>query len=182
MTAHLPPHAGWPGQEPTQWGPPPTPPKKRKRWPWILGGIVLLFVLVGVVNAGNGGTTPATQNRPGTPSGVDSQRYDAGWAPQAGGPIEETRQQASAAPSGPLTVFGAGTYEVGTGDGQVAPGKYKTQGPEDGDHSCYWARLKNTDGDLESIVANGNAEGPTVVTVGPRDGAFETRCQWTRTG
>jgi hypothetical protein len=86
-----------------------------------------------------------------------------------------------AAPSGPLTTFGSGTYEVGTGDGQVTPGKYRTVGPEAGDFgSCYWARLKDTDGDFDSIIANGNTEGPAVVTISKTDGAFETRCTWTK--
>lgn len=182
MTAHLPPHAGWPGQEPPQWGPPtpPPPPKKPSHWKRnVLTALAILFFGGCAAVVMDGANGQSTQNRPGTPSGVDPGRYSPDPALQPGGITQETARQA---PSGPLTTFGAGTYEVGTGDGQVAPGRYKTPGPEDGDHSCYWARLKNTDGDLEAIIANGNAEGPTVVTVGPRDGAFETRCQWTRTG
>ena len=69
------------------------------------------------------------------------------------------------------------------GDGQVAPGKYRTAGPEAGDFgSCYWARLKNTEGDFDSIITNGNTEGPAVVTIRQDDGAFETRCTWTKSG
>lgn len=45
----------------------------------------------------------------------------------------------------------AGTWEV---PGEVKPGTYTTtaEGP------CYWARLKNFDGELSSILANGNLD------------------------
>lgn len=54
-------------------------------------------------------------------------------------------------PSGPLTSISSGTYDVGTGDGEVAPGKYVAPA---GSSHCYYARLKNTDGDLDSINDN----------------------------
>lgn len=45
--------------------------------------------------------------------------------------------------------IGAGTWEVGT---EVKPGTYLATAAE----NCYWARLKNFDGDLDSIITNGN--------------------------
>ena len=170
MTAHVPPHSPWPGEQPPQqWGPPPTPSRKRRKWPFVLGAIVLLVVLIGVANAGN--EPPRVASSPPSSPG--------GWTGSGSATVRAT--VAPAVPSGPLSSFGSGTYEVGTGDGQVAPGKYKTAGPDGGDYgSCYWARLKDTTGEMGSIIANGNAEGPTVVSIGPRDGAFETRCEWTK--
>ena len=59
-----------------------------------------------------------------------------------------------------------GIYLVGT---DIKPGTYRN-GPE-GD--CYWARLRNTNGDLDSIIANNNG-GNQVVTIKRTDKAFET--------
>ncbi len=64
-------HAYPPHQQP-QWMPPAPPPpaprkEKRKALLALLGGLVLLFVVTGVLNSGDSQTT---QNRPGVPSGV----------------------------------------------------------------------------------------------------------------
>ena len=56
-----------PGQQPYQQQPPPAP-RKRRRWPWILGAIVLLFVIVGVSNSG--GETSSTPAAPPGSTGV----------------------------------------------------------------------------------------------------------------
>jgi hypothetical protein len=75
--------------------------------------------------------------------------------------------------SGPLTTFGEGTYEVGTGDGQVAPGKYKSPGPG------YWARLRSSNG--SDIIANDLKDGPMVLTVLKTDKYVEiSRCTFTK--
>src|SRR5690348_11141865 len=128
-------------QYPPQWTPQVPPKPKRRRWPWIVGGIVLLLVIIGM--AGNKATsTPQVPTAPTWQSVTP-----AATAPAAAPPAQ----------AGPQTSFGSGTFEVGS---DIAPGKYKTTGPEGGLPSCYWARLKNTDGDLGSIIANGNAQGP----------------------
>jgi hypothetical protein len=80
---------------------------------------------------------------------------------------------AQPAPTGPVTSFGAGTYVVGP---DIIPGTYKTAGPVN-TSLCYWARLRDTSGELSSIIANNNISGPTTVTIKPTDGAFQTsRC------
>jgi len=73
------------------------------------------------------------------------------------------------------TLFGEGTFRVPQ---DVKPGTYRTKGGE----GCYWARLKNFSGGLNSIIANGNASGPEVVTIKSTDRGFETNdCgNWTR--
>lgn len=83
-------------------------------------------------------------------------------------------------PSGPVTSFGPGTYVVGT---DIVAGTYKTAGSAS-DSPCYWARLRNTSGELSAIITNGNPEGPTTVTISKSDGAFETSgCQqWHKIG
>lgn len=167
MTQHHPPqpppHGAYPPPYATQ-----APPKKKRRWPWIVGAIVLLFIVVGVANGGGG---QATQNTPGVASGVTS---GSGGAVAQAPAQQEAQQQAPAQLAGS---FGPGTHEVGV---DIQPGKYKTQGGGVGG-SCYWARLKNTDGDFDSIITNGNAQGPTTVTISKTDGAFETTCEsWTK--
>ena len=62
-----PPHyqPGPPGYQPS----PPgyAPPRKKRRWPWIVGGIVAFFVIIGIA-AGAGGNTGPTGN--GGPAGA----------------------------------------------------------------------------------------------------------------
>jgi hypothetical protein len=78
--------------------------------------------------------------------------------------------------AGPLTSFGSGTYEVGV---DIKAGKYK--GTVDDGSSGYWARLKATDGTLDSIIANDLVTGhQTTVTIKKTDAAFETNgITWT---
>lgn len=75
----------------------------------------------------------------------------------------------------PLTTFGAGTYSVGT---EVTPGQYVT----DGTWYCYWERATDTDGSFRSILANGDAEGHTTVTINPEDKVFKVAgsCTFTK--
>jgi len=61
---------------------------------------------------------------------------------------------------------------------EVKPGTYRTRHASDG---CYFARLKGFSGALEDIVANGNADGPVVVTILSTDKGFQSsNCdEWT---
>ncbi|MCA1189238.1 MULTISPECIES: PASTA domain-containing protein [unclassified Saccharopolyspora] len=72
--------------------------------------------------------------------------------------------------------IGDGTYAVGT---DIEPGTYKSAGPSSSVvPMCYWARLKDTSGEFDSIIANNVGEGPATVTIQDGDGAFEVRgCQ-----
>jgi hypothetical protein len=64
--------------------------------------------------------------------------------------------------------------------GTLAPGTWKVTADKSG-LNCYWARLRNFDGDLDSVIANGNiAPGKTFrVTVKAADMGLELRgeCQ-----
>ena len=68
--------------------------------------------------------------------------------------------------------YGSGTYEVGTGPNQIAPGTYRAAA---GSSRCYYERLKNTEGTFSSIIANDGQYdgGPVTVTVKASDGAFK---------
>jgi hypothetical protein len=72
------------------------------------------------------------------------------------------------------TSFGEGTYIVGT---DIEPGTYRNSGSS----GCYFARLSDFTGGLNSIIANGNTDDPTVVTIKPTDAGFESQAcgTWT---
>jgi hypothetical protein len=62
---------------------------------------------------------------------------------------------------------GDGTFIVGPGPGDWAPGTWQTSGAAGGSAgNCYWATLSDLTGGLNSIAANGDITGPTVITVG----------------
>jgi hypothetical protein len=73
---------------------------------------------------------------------------------------------APAAPSG--TIPGDGTFIVGH---DVKAGTYKSSTPDSG--NCYWARLRDDKNTLNSIIANNNSSGQSVVTIRPSDAIFE---------
>jgi ABC-type transport system substrate-binding protein len=70
---------------------------------------------------------------------------------------------------GPLTTVGPGTYEVGTGNGQIAPGKYFAPALSSGP-PCYYARLRNNDGETADIIAEELSHGQIIMTVRASDG------------
>ncbi|MFD5733363.1 hypothetical protein ACFWIY_11075 [Streptomyces sioyaensis] len=86
-----------------------------------------------------------------------------------------------AAAAGPGTTVGQGSYLVGE---DIAAGTYRTGGPAASDIPlCYWARAKDSSGEMGGIIANGTSRGPARVTVTEGE-TFETNgCQrWTKVG
>lgn len=73
------------------------------------------------------------------------------------------------------TIPGTGIFLVGP---EILPGTYRAT-PSSG---CYWERLQGTSGEFHDLIANGNEDGPVVVTISPSDVAFSTsRCgEWNR--
>lgn len=143
---------------------PATPAKRRRRWPWYVGGAVVFLAVIGSCT-GNAGT-PTTYN-PG---------------PLSITPITPTTT--TTPPSGPVTSIGDGTFEIGTGAGQVPAGTYHTTGPDSSNSmGCYFEREKDTSGNMDSIITNDITKGPTTVTISSTDGAFKTQgCSaWTKT-
>lgn len=54
---------------------PPAPqpaPKKHRKWPWVLGGIVALFILVGVAGGGDDSPAPVGHAPAGAPAGNEA--------------------------------------------------------------------------------------------------------------
>lgn len=71
----------------------------------------------------------------------------------------------------------AGIYDEGIllVPGEVKPGRYRAVVPSDS-YGCYYARLKNLDGGIDSIYDNGNGDPgqKMTVTIKKTDKAFET--------
>ncbi len=66
-----------------------------------------------------------------------------------------------------------GMYLVGI---DIAPGRYRGVAGEGIFESCYWARLGSARGDLDSILANDNANGQFYIEVPGSDYALQTGC------
>jgi hypothetical protein len=146
------------------------PPAPKKKWPWVVGGIVGFLVLVSAINGGSK-STPTVGVQPSASGAVNAQPAD-----QA----QLVPSQAPAAPAGPGTTMGAGTYEVGP---DIVPGRYKTQGSgkEGFFGSCYFQRAKNDSGEFSAIISNDFFQGPGSVTV--KKGEFlklTGECVWTK--
>jgi hypothetical protein len=73
------------------------------------------------------------------------------------------------------TSFGEGAYIVGT---DIEPGTYRNSGGT----GCYYERLRDFTGDMNSIIANNNTDNPTVVEIAPSDAGFRSdSCgKWTK--
>jgi hypothetical protein len=77
----------------------------------------------------------------------------------------------------PAGSFSTGKFAVGK---DIAPGTYRTNPVH---VPCYWARLRDQNDSLDSVIANDLAGGPAVVTIAPSDGSFESAADcgtWTR--
>lgn len=79
----------------------------------------------------------------------------------------------------PTTVGGDGEYLVGE---EMRAGTYRTGGPGDS-FGCYWERARNSSGEFDAIIANGNLEGSGRVTVNKGEVFTSTGCQdWKKAG
>lgn len=140
----------------------------------MVGGVILLFIIIGIAN---GGTTPATPAAaPPATSAPAAAAPPATPAPATPAP----QQPAPAAPAGPATTAGDGTYQVGV---DITAGRYKTPGPDKTSvvPNCYYQRAKNDSGSFDAIIANNNSAGPNSVTVAKGEFVtFSGGCNWTK--
>lgn len=155
-------------QQPYPQQPPPAPApakvKQPRRWPWIIA--VLAAFGIGAAVGSSSSSSPTAAPATATVTAP------AGAAPTtAAAPATQP-----AAPGGPKTEFGDGTYLVGT---DIAVGSYKSSGPRpDGIGQCYWARLKDDSG--SNIIANNVGAGATRVTVKKGEYLQVTGCDFTK--
>ena len=72
------------------------------------------------------------------------------------------------------TTIAPGTYLVNV---DIRPGTYQGHAGNTLESACYWARLKDVDGRLDSVIKNGNMQGDFTVVVDQNDFALQTSCQ-----
>lgn len=80
------------------------------------------------------------------------------------------------APTQNPNLIPAGTYLVGT---NIQPGYFTGQAGQGIFESCYWARLSDVSGSMESLLANDNSEGKYYLEVKASDYALKTDCNLT---
>lgn len=87
--------------------------------------------------------------------------------------LDAAEETAAPEPGGPRApgVYGDGVYIVGR---DIEPGEYDGAVAAGGE-AGYWARLKSTDGTVNSIITNGIVTGPFTLTVRQTDRAVELR-------
>jgi len=138
----------------------------------VFGSIAALCVLagIGVALVPTPKEKPAADGNAGTPAPYDTTQ------PTAAATSAATTRPTSP-PAGPLTSFGDGTHEVGTGAGQIPPGTYTATVPDQAFDLCYWARLKGFSGEGKDTIAfgAGNKGDKQRVTIAPTDKGFETK-------
>jgi hypothetical protein len=155
---------------------------RRKVWPWVVAAFVV--APVATVIALGASHSPSTTVAPAPIQAVPTQSASVPALPTEPAPRTQVLQAPGLPPVThelPANQWGAGTYEVGNGDYEIPPGKYHTDAK--GSYG-YWARLKGTDGEMQSIIANGMPTGPTTITVKPTDTAvtFSGDYIWTQVG
>ncbi|TDW94833.1 hypothetical protein EV137_2156 [Kribbella pratensis] len=179
------PHQQLPPQPPPQGphgpmrpGPQPRQSKRRRWVPWaVASGTFVLGLVIGAAPGGGTASTSAgtpqattttTVQAPGSTVTVTAPPVNVTAPPvTVTKPAPPAKTVTAAPPEAAVAIEGDGTYEVGV---DIKPGKYKTTGGE----GCYWARLKNLDGDLDAILANNLSDGPQTVTIKKTDKGFET--------
>lgn len=132
----------------------PTQPYRRSGWAVVGCALAVVGAVLFATSCGNGGNSSATRTT-------------------ANGPGARSTTTTIPPRSGPMTSFGDGTFVVGIGHGDVAPGTYRTRGTP----RCYWARLRSGSGPVSDVIVNDNPAGQAIVTIDPTDRAFQSiRC------
>lgn len=121
------------------------PTKSRKKWPWVVIGLLLALIVLGcsMLGAIMNGAGPSN-------NGIDT------YATPSARPAPKA---ASGVKGNSLKVIGAGTWLVGQ---DVAAGKYRTSGAKDDLELCYWHTAPD-DGTShireQGVIANPNEPG-----------------------
>ncbi|MGU3582400.1 hypothetical protein ACLBYD_04295 [Rhodococcus sp. C26F] len=157
------------GAPPPPW-PTPTPPR-RPKWPWLVGGALLVAVVAAVAalvvvltRSSDPGSESAVAASPSPSTVTVTASPSAAPRAEADPPAPRAQASRSAAASGFPT---NGTLKVGV---DIAPGEYALR-PTDS-LGGYWERLSCLTGDFECITANSIVQGNSYVTVLPDDVAL----------
>lgn len=142
---------------------PPPPPRKARVWPWVVGGIVLLLIVVSALG-GKGTSTPPT-----AAAGTAVPTAARAAAPVPASTVAAPAQDytPAAVPAGPRTSFGDGTWVVGE---DIVPGTYKTPGAQHGVFEFCSVTTHSGDTTDSPIVdiAAANADEPIRIKVSGR--------------
>jgi len=165
-------------QYPPSWPAPQPPPRRGFTWAWIgvavFTAVVVTAVVIAAADKAERDEEEAAQ--PDSPATVTVTEPAENVDPPEPTPAVVPEP---ATPAGPDTSMGDGIHQVGV---DVQPGRYKTPGPP-ADSSCYWSRRTDDSGSFESIITNGNIEGPGSLTVNNKEFVeLAGDCEWTRTG
>lgn len=165
--------SGWqPGAPPE---PPAPAPKKRRRWPWVVGNVFGVLLIVGVLAGALGSTSTNTA----AATVVTRTRTVTAPAPPASTvtvvktvtavPKVETKTVTAPPPAPAASISEDGVYVIGS---DIPAGTWHTTGGGE----CYYAVLNSTD--TNDIRDNNNFNGPSTVTL--HSGAFQISggCEW----
>lgn len=178
-------------------------PKKKRRWPWIVGIFVALFVGVGIGNSGDAEPEVVTETETETvteevevevePADLQDRRdviaEDEESLEARASELDdreaaldereaelESQAQADADAAEEEESQGTSSGSI-PGSGTFLIGEDIQPGTyrTEGDSGfCYWARLSGLSGELGDIITNDLPDGPGFVTIAETDVAFET--------
>lgn len=150
-----------------QFAPPVSVEQPKKKGGCLKIGLIVVAALfvIGLIGAAlGGGEDTATSDEP--TAVATTEATDEPTSEEAEEPAEEESPTTTEEPAPAVVSFpGDGIYEVGE---DIKAGLYRSEG------SGYWERLKDAEGTLDSIIANGNATGPIYVQIKKSDGYFST--------
>lgn len=130
---------------------------------FLVIALLVGMAMGGAAKAGSAGT--ASNEGPAPTMAVTTPAFTASPAPTMTMTAIVTVTEA---PGGaPAAISADGVYLVGT---EIEPGTYQSDGGE----GCYWARLYDVTGGVDSSADNGLGGGQQVVTIRAGDAAFET--------
>lgn len=142
--------------------------KRQRRWFWIGTVLAVLFCLGSVTHGSRSSeplSAPVTTSSPApvvptAPAPATSQEGN----PGQGSPSHVAAPVPPVDQSPVITGYGSGDYEVGKSEGEIAPGKYKTTGPDGMFKFSMWTVY--SDVDRQHMIAFGSVgDGPGIMTV-----------------
>jgi hypothetical protein len=160
---------------------PPPPPSEEAgsakagsiRWYKVAVGAITALIVIVIMAAAAG----CSDEDPTGGSGAEAGAEQAEQAGQEGADDEAAPEpEAEPAPAAPEHMtFGSGDFRVPQ---DIKRGTYRTREASPG---CYWEIKRDFSGDINSIIANDNASGPAIVTLGAAAKGFSSDgcAEWT---
>ena len=183
---YTPPEPPRPGVPPPWLAPPATqgnPAKAnlRSRW-WFLAAVAVVALLLGAGIGSAGSSTDANAKaspavtRTATATATETATLQVTTTPTRVIATRTVQVRVTYTPP-PVDETSDGQYLVGR---EIKPGLWHTAGGD----ACYYERLRDLNGGIDSIITNDNITGPTTINVRSTDMAvsFAGDCVWSRIG